>query len=898
MERAFLWAFAGLVLFFSIDCERLMNDRSLFEVIRSYLHRRLVFPLAVAAMMVTGGLAAWRLYGLEREHFTIAWGLDNYVSEFLASADETLRLMAQLSQYLKVDTEAAWAESVQVYHRVFLVRPESYAVFVRGHDIAPAGSLAPPPASLFPETTTWPLYSVPYYRSDLGSVTMATMIPGAWGSIIGELNLDRLQRLIAAYLHKVPRRIVWITDRYGNLIVHPDGRLVQEQENVAHDPLVRKALNNPQGVKLFGRLGDTAVYGISWRIEPWGWVVIVAYPLGAALIPVLGGAAVGFFVFFAFLRIVFFGLLGELQKDIVGPMQVLGREAQRLAEGSRAKTDPWPDMNGTFAELAVFSRQFQEMGRAVQDREEALVRRQAELLRAQEARKRSEGKYREILESIEEAYFEVNTHGIVTFHNTAFLRLMGLDGSPNPPLSLHDLADPETARALEAFLEKVAAGQDRGELKTFVFHDHLGTPKTVEVSVRPVSERDGPVRGFRLMARDITAKVEAEKRAQELERVLGHAQKMESLGTLASGIAHEFNNLLQAMTGYLELLANHTDPSDRRQHWIGRVREAADRGAELVRRMLTFARQDEMRPENLDLNQLVRETLDFLRRNIPRMIQLEAHLSPEIPAVFGDRLQLEQIIINLVVNARDAIAEGSPGRITVCTRPEKRPEGTEVVVLEVSDTGQGIPASIRDRIFDPFFTTKEPGKGTGLGLSTVYGIVQRHGGSVTCDSAPGKGTTFRITFPVKGHGEDVPTKPGEKRSGEERPRPFSLENFRVLVVDDEPALLEFVAESLEAERLQVLKAFSGEEALHVLEKEGGRLNAIVLDLHMPGMGGKACYKEIRRLYPKIPIIVTSDYADADLSQSVGEAEHVTVLAKPYRIADLLVGLMQSQTAFP
>ncbi|WP_448383284.1 hybrid sensor histidine kinase/response regulator [Desulfosoma sp.] len=866
-----------------------MGDRALFEVIRGFLHRRLVLPLVFLAMVTTGGLVAWRIGVLEREHEIIAWGIDNYLTSFLTSADETLRLMAFTSKGPEDNAVTPlWNEAGHLYHRVFLVARDSYAVFIKGKNAPASWAVTPPPASSFPDTGTWPVYSIPYYRADLGSVTIAFMIPGRWGSIIGEVNLDRLHWLISAYLRKVPQRILWITDRYGNVIVHPDERMVKEQENVGHEPLVRKALAHPEGVKLLGRLAGTLVYGLSWRIDPWGWVVLAAYPLLPALMPVLGAAAVGFALFFAFLYVVFRRFMGHMHRSVIEPVQILTREASRMAEASRPESDPWPDFEGSFAELQVFSRQFQEMGRAVRDREEALVRRQAELVRIQDALARSEAKYREIVESLHEAYLEINTEGVVTFHNTAFLQLMDMDAPPSKPFSVRDMADPETVRAMVAFLDNVAAGRDVGELKTFALRDRHGVAKTVEISARPMGGPEGPVRGFRIMARDVTAKIEGEKRAKELEKIIAHAQKMESLGTLASGIAHEFNNLLQAMTGYLDLLEKHTDASDRKRRWIDRVREAADRGAELVRRMLTFARQDGVSPELLDINRVIEETLDFLSRNIPRMIQLEADLAPDVPAVYGDRLQLEQIVINLIVNARDAIPEGGHGRITVSTRRDKRPDGTDGVVLKVSDTGQGIPERIRERIFDPFFTTKEPGKGTGLGLSTVYGIMQRHGGTITCESEPGRGTTFTLTFPVKeARGDDAAEGARRAEGALLEVKPERRDGLTVLVVDDETALLQFVTESLEAEGFRVLKATSGEEALHVLEMEGRRIGAVVLDLHMPGMGGGACYKEIRRRYPRLSVVLTSGYTGASLAENLGKAENVSILAKPYRLADLL-----------
>lgn len=876
-----------------------MGDRPLYKVVRSFLERRLILPLAVLAIVAAWGLVGWRVSGLEREHEIIAWGVDNFLTSFLTSADDILRLSAvRIKRIDEVSGTYEWSETIPLYHRIFLVSPDGYTVLTKGNEKLTSHAVAPPPVSYFPETGVWPIYSLPYYRADLESVTIAIMIQGRWGNVIGELNLDHLHRLIAAYLHKVPRRILWITDRYGNVIVHTDERVVKEQENLGHEPLVRKALEHPEGIKLFGRLGATAVYGVSWRIDPWGWVVLVAYPLVPALLPVLGAAAVGFSVFFALLYVVFLGLMGRLNRSVIEPMQVLSREANRLAEGVRAKNDPWPNLKGTFTELVVFSQNFQKMGDSVQEREDALRRRQAELVRAQETLARSESRYRGILESLQEAYFEVGPEGVVIFQNQAFLRLLGLDAPLETAFSIRDMADPEMARAIESFLAEIAAGRELGEFKTFALRDQHGATKMVEISARPMDAEDGLVQGVRILARDVTAKIEAERRAQDLEKIISHAQKMESLGTLASGIAHEFNNLLQAMTGYLDLLEMHTEASDRKRRWIARVREAAERGAELVRRMLTFARQDEITLELVDINGVVGETLDFLSRNIPRIVRLEADLGPDVPALYGDRLQLEQIIINLVVNARDAIPEGREGLITVSTRRERRPDGTDIVVLKVSDTGKGIAPSIRERIFDPFFTTKEPGKGTGLGLSTVYGIMQRYGGDVRVESEVGQGSTFTLIFPVKSVRQEHADGTVQDADGQGCETAHEKgKGFTVLVVDDETTLLEFVAESLEAEGFHVFTAASGEQALELLEKEGASINAVVLDFNMPGMGGGACYEEIRRRYPSISVVVTSGYTGASIMENLGKSRNVSVLSKPYRIADLLSALASCRNAF-
>ncbi|ROR01692.1 PAS domain S-box-containing protein [Desulfosoma caldarium] len=870
-------------------------ERGLSDVIQRFLRRSLLIPLLVLAVLGTCGLVAWRIVQLKDEHRLISWSVDGYVSNFLGAADENLSLLAAVSGLI----DAAAKKDVPVgvplpYHRVFFIQPDrsTVAVYGRGMNWMTAGeraTVSPPPTSYFSSTGYWPNYSVPYFRSDLNSVTVATMMPTRWGTVVGELDLGHVHRLIQAYFRKVPHRIIWIMDRYGNLIVHPDVRKVQEQENMAHEPLIARALAHPEGTTLLGSLSGTTVYGMSWRIEPWGWVILVAYPLGSAIYPIVMAAFCGFTLFFAFLRLVVWGLMRRLRKGVVGPVESLTRVVQRLAEGRGDAEEAWPQVQETFAELGIFAQRFREMSRAVQEREEALLLRQKALVSVQESLARSERRYREILESIDEAYFELDTQGVVTFHNSAFVRLFGLDPPPAHPFSLADMAGAETAEAMEAFFRDVAEGRSTGQLQVLAFHDVHGSAKTVEISAQPMHGDDKKVVGIRVMARDITARIEAEKKAKELERIVSHAQKMESLGTLASGIAHEFNNLLQAMTGYVELLARHTEADDRKRRWIVRVQEATDRGAELVRRMLTFARQDDANPEVVDINRLVHETLAFLRQNIPRRIYLEENLSENLPAVYADRLQLEQLLINLVVNARDAIGEDAEGSIRVTTAKATFLDGTQGVVLTVSDTGRGIPEAIQERIFDPFFTTKEPGKGTGLGLSTVYGVVKRLGGTVTFHSRPGQGTAFFVTLPVHASrttDQAMVTAPS-KASRPSKPADLNEIARTVLVVDDEKDILEHISEGLADEGFHVLTASSGEEALAVLQREAGGVHALILDENMPGMGGTACLTQVRRLYPTLPVILTSGEHSGLVSQQRAPSEHVAFLPKPYRLRDLM-----------
>lgn len=319
---------------------------------------------------------------------------------------------------------------------------------------------------------------------------MATSISMRWGTVVGELDLGRVQRLVEAYLRKVPHCIIWITDRYGNLIVHPDAHMVQEQENVGHEPLVARALAHPEGTRLLGGLSGTIVYGTSWRIDPWGWVVLVAYPLFPALYPVVVAASIGFCLFFGFMGVIHWRLIRRLHKVVIGPVEQLTRVVHHMAEGRSNAEDSWPDFQRTFAEIRLFAQGFRDMSQAVQVREEALLRRQKALIEVQESLARSERRYREILESIDEAYFELDTEGVVMFHNSAFVRLLGLDPPPTHPFSVDEMVDSKTAEALKAFLRDVAEDRSVGRLQVFAFHDTQGTSRTVEISAKPMRAED------------------------------------------------------------------------------------------------------------------------------------------------------------------------------------------------------------------------------------------------------------------------------------------------------------------------------------------------------------------------------------------------------------------------
>ena len=389
-------------------------------------------------------------------------------------------------------------------------------------------------------------------------------------------------------------------------------------------------------------------------------------------------------------------------------------------------------------------------------------------------------------------------------------------------------------------------------------------------------------------ARDITERKEAEKEREKMQAQFRQAQKMEAVGTLAGGIAHDFNNLLQAVQGYAQLLQMRKGEEDSGQRELSQIIRAAERGADLTQQLLTFSRKVESELRPIDLNHEVESVRLLLERTIPKMIQMEFHLAENLKIVEADPGQVEQILMNLAVNAKDAMPEG--GRFIVETanvtldenycmiHPEARPD--EYTQLTVSDTGHGMNKKTLEHIFEPFYTTKETGKGTGLGLATVYGIVKSHKGHITCHSELGEGTTFKIYFPaIESEEKIVRTQEplAAARGGEET----------ILLVDDEEPIRILGSQILEEFGYTVLTAADGESALQLYQEEHQRIALVILDLIMPGMGGKRCLGELLKVNPEARVAIASGYSPDGPTREILKNGAKGFVSKPYDMRQML-----------
>ncbi|HYC70175.1 MAG TPA: CHASE domain-containing protein [Opitutaceae bacterium] len=388
---------------------------------------------------------------------------------------------------------------------------------------------------------------------------------------------------------------------------------------------------------------------------------------------------------------------------------------------------------------------------------------------------------------------------------------------------------------------------------------------------------------------DITGRKSAEHRRLELERQLLESRKLESLGVLAGGIAHDFNNILTAVLGNATLAREAVGSAPARKHLL-LIEQAARRAADLCQQMLAYAGQGRVSSAPVDLGEIVRGTASLLGVSLSKKVRLALQLGDDVPAIQADATQLRQIVMNLVLNAADAIGD-EPGEVAVRTgrvrataaelaqgigRPEL-PEG-DYVFLEVQDTGCGMDAATQARIFEPFFTTKFSGRG--LGLSAVLGIVQGHRGSLFVRSIPGAGTTFRLLFPA------VAAAPV---NGSRPPMPAAGEPLRgrVLVIDDEPSVRQIARVALESQGATVHEAANGDEALEFIRRAGPDLGLVLLDLTMPGLTGEETVHALRRLPGRFPIVLMSGYTESAAARRAGHLDVQGFLHKPFEIDTLL-----------
>jgi len=523
------------------------------------------------------------------------------------------------------------------------------------------------------------------------------------------------------------------------------------------------------------------------------------------------------------------------------------------------------------------------------------------LARARELRAvaESEERFRSVVENTDVLVVELDPGGNVILFNRAAESITGYEaaevlGKEYSPLFLPEHERQRVAAAYQDILKGLPAEGFVNAIRT-----KDGGERILSWNTKAIFGAGGELRGVVGMGVDVTDRLRVEKEKEVLRSNLAQARKMEAVGALAGGIAHDFNNILGAIIGYTSLMQTRMDPADPFFDTARKIQDQAMRAAELTTKLLGFAQRGKLKVEAVSLNDVAAKVVQALSTSFDRSIEIRTSLDPSLPAIEGDAGQLEQSVLNLCLNARDAMPGG--GTLTIETGAVRLTDGEARIhhvgkagtyaTINVRDTGEGMTDQVRRRVFEPFYTTRQEIGRTGMGLAMVYGIVKNHAGGIDAESAPGQGSTFRIYLPVSARREsrraDLPAEPFPKGAG------------TILVVDDEPGIREMARELLSSLGYTTLLAEDGEAACRLFRERGGGIDLVLLDIIMPKMGGKETFEALRALSPSLPILLSSGYTVEGKAQEILNAGADGFLQKPYSLSELaraVRGVLDSRLA--
>ena len=695
------------------------------------------------------------------------------------------------------------------------------------------------------------------------------------GVIIAEVNVSHLWQNVARI--KVGRNgYAYLVDNSGRFVAYqkPAEVLQRYGEDMKRMPPVSDfvvcGLDGTGQVQEYQGLIDEKVIGVYAPIQGTNWAVLVEQPASEAYESIFKMQR--YLLGVMFLCIILAGGLGfYVSRRLIGPIRMLTDAAQRFGTG---------DLQSEFShvqrqdEVGILSHTFKKMQKELQDLYAGQKRKIEELEIMQSALQESKEKYRTILASIEDGYYEVDMEGNFTFFNDALCEIYGYPGNELMGMNIRKLTDRETAKQGYSIFNKVyTTGRPvKGFEWPVVQKD--GTKRSVEASVSLRMNAEGAPLGLQGIIRDISEK-------QRLEARLQHAQRMESIGTLAGGIAHNFNNLLMGIMGYTSLMLLDTDSEHPNFKMLKNIEKQVASGSKLTRQLLGYARKGGYEVKPINLNQLVKETSDTFGMT-KKGIAVHQDLSEKLYGIKADQSQMEQVLLNLYVNAADAMEGGGDLFLKTDNVTHEEMAGEHYhdvkpgnyVLLTVRDTGVGMDRETRERIFEPFFTTKSLGHGTGLGMASTYGIIKAHGGYIHLFSEKGQGTTFKIY---------VPATEQEVRVKKEVPDELLKGEGTVLLVDDEEIILDTGKQMLKHLGYDVLLAQNGQEALELYKKNHDRVDMVLLDMVMPIMGGGETFDRIKEMHPEVKVLLSSGYSLEGEAREIMERGCNAFIQKPFTL---------------
>jgi len=695
------------------------------------------------------------------------------------------------------------------------------------------------------------------------------------GVIIAEVNVSHLWQNVARI--KVGRNgYAYLVDNSGRFVAYqkPAEVLQRYGEDMKRMPpvsdFVVRGLDGTGLVREYQGLANEEVIGVYAPIQGTNWAVLVEQPASEAYESIFKMQR--YLLGVMFLCIILAGGLGfYVSRRLIGPIRMLTDAAQRFGTG---------DLQSEFShvqrqdEVGILSHTFKKMQKELQDLYAGQKRKIEELEIMQSALRESEEKYRTILASIEDGYYEVDMEGNFTFFNDALCEIYGYPGNELMGMNIRKLTDRETAKQGYSIFNKVyTTGRPvKGYEWPVVQKD--GTKRSVEASVSLRTNAEGAHLGIRGIIRDISEK-------RRLEARLQHAQRMESIGTLAGGIAHNFNNLLMGIMGYTSLMLLDTDSDHPNFKMLKNIEKQVASGSKMTRQLLGYAREGGYEVKPISLNQLVKETSDTFGMT-KKGITVHQDLSEKLYGIKADQSQMEQVLLNLFLNAADAMEGGGDlflktDNVTheeMTGEPHHDVKPGNYVLLTVRDTGVGMDRETRERIFEPFFTTKGLGHGTGLGMASTYGIIKAHGGYIHLFSEKGQGTTFKIY---------VPATEQEVKVKKEVPDELLKGEGTVLLVDDEEIILDSGKQMLKHLGYDVLLAQNGQEALELYKKNQGRIDVVLLDMVMPIMGGGETFDRIKEMHSDVKVLLSSGYSLEGEAREIMERGCDAFIQKPFSL---------------